>query len=227
MNALTKAGAVLAGAALLAAGTAAPAAAADGLGPARTALTARIDARITALDALSTAVTAARRLTSAHRSTLNGLIAADVSGLTALKTKVAAETTTAALKADATSMVDDYRVYLLVAPAVRLTAAADLAAAAVPVLRTVADKLAAAVAAAKQAGKDTGDADAKLADLRAKLDAGVPGPAVDGLLATRPGPDAQAIKDKVTAARTAVKAARDNLRAALADAKAVRATLKG
>jgi hypothetical protein len=118
-------------------------------------------------------------------------------------------------------------VYLLVAPKVRLTIAADLETTAVGQLRITADRLAAAIAAAKAAGKDTTQAEADLADLRAQTDAAntaVTGQA-DRLLAIAPGPDGSAIQNQVKPVRDAVRTGRTDLRKALADAKAIRGLL--
>src|SRR5207244_13562657 len=132
-----------------------------------------------------TVLGAVQRLDAGHKATRSGLVQADQSGLTALRGKVAGETTLAAVKADDQSMVNDYRIYLLVGPKVRLTVAADLETAASHELRQAADKLASAIAAAKQAGKDIGNADADLADLRSQVDAAdaALGGKVDALLA--------------------------------------------
>jgi hypothetical protein len=207
---------------------AAPAYAADGLTEAKRVVTAQIDGRLAALRVMSAALSEAQRLTPAHKSTLTDLIASDRTGLNALKTKVAGETTVAAVRADAASMVNDYRIYLLVVPKVHLTHALDLESAAIGALRKVYDRLVAAVAAAKQAGKDVGDADAKLADLGTQLaaaEAAITGK-VDTLLAIKPGPDADAIRGALKPIRDAVHSTRGDLRQAVADAKAVRDILK-
>ncbi len=109
-----------------------PSAAAAKLDAAKKLVTARIDGRLAALKAHSTTVQSAAHLSSAHKTTLSRLISADQSGLGALRTKVAGETTLAAVKADDQSMVADFRIYLLVGPKVRLTVAADTEAAAIP-----------------------------------------------------------------------------------------------
>lgn len=190
--------------------------------------TVRIDGRIAVLRASGLAIRNAARLTDAHQAALQKIIDADIAGLTELRAKVAAETTSEAVRADARSMIEDYRVYLLVRPQIHLTVAADVASATLTRLRTVHDKLAQAVAAAKSAGKDVGDAEAKLAHLKSELDATEPvlSGLADDLLAVRPGPDAPAIKAKTTAARADVRTARTHLRAAITDAKAIRTLLK-
>ncbi len=199
------------------------------LDAAKQVVTARIDGRLATLRALSTAVDAATHLTPAHKNTISTLIGQDQSGLSSLRTKVAGETTLAGVKADDQSMVDDYRIYLLVAPKVRLTISADLETTAVGQLDTAADTLAAAIASARAAGKDTTRAEADLADMKAQTAAAstaIAGKA-DTVLAIAPGPDGQAIQNQVSEVRDAVRSARTDLRKALADAKAVKADLGG
>ncbi|WP_191843955.1 hypothetical protein [Catellatospora chokoriensis] len=190
--------------------------------------TVRIDGRLALLRAEGVAIRNAARLTDAHQAALQKTLDADIAGLTELRAKVAAETTLEAVRVDARSMVEDYRVYLLVRPQVHLTLAADVESAALTRLRTLHGKLAEAVTAAKSAGKDVGDAEAKLAHLKSELDAmeSALSGLVEDLLAVQPGPDATAIKAKTTAARADVRTARTHLRAAATDAKAVRDLLK-
>ena len=97
------------------------------------------------------------------------MLSSDVSGLTALKTKVAGETTEAAVRADGKSMVDDYRVYILVAPKVHLTHALDVEGAALARLVKVHDALADRLA--KDPAADTAANKALLADMTAQIQA--------------------------------------------------------
>jgi hypothetical protein len=211
--------------------TAGPAGAAPtpgaGLDAAKKVLTARIDGRLETLRALNVAIGGATHLSSAHKSSLQGIVDNDQSGLGALKTKVAGETTTTALKADATSMVDDYRIYVLATPQVHLVIAADLETTAGTELSQAADKLATAIDTAKKAGKDTIKAEADLADMRAQISAS--GTALSGkadaILAVKPGPDANAIHASVTPVRNAVHSSRGDLKKATQDAKAVKTDL--
>ncbi len=195
---------------------------------ARAAVTARIDGRLHTLDALKTAVNNAANLSSGHKSTLAGLVSADVTGLTALRTKVATAATPAELRADERSMVVDYRIYLLVVPKVHFTIAADAELAAITRLRKVHDTLAAAVAKDKAAGEDVSKEEAALADMSSQLDAARDafGARIDALLAQAPGPDAAALAAVVGPARSAVRAARADLGKAVADAKRVRDQLR-
>jgi len=189
---------------------------------------ARIDGRLAVLKVDQSEVHNATRLTDSHRSTLDGILSHDIQGLTDLKTKVQNETTLEAVKADAQSMVNDYRVYLLVGPQVRITIAADVENAAEGTLEKAYSALSTAIDNAQKAGKDVTAAKAKLADMRTQLDSAksnLSGVA-DGILAVKPGPDADAIHAAVNSARTKVKTVRGNLHDAAADAKAIRDLLK-
>jgi hypothetical protein len=223
----------LAGVVAVAAGSlaiASPALAADkGVDAVKAAITNRINLRLTALQRDTTVIGAARNLSADHRTTLQDLVNQDTSGLTALKTKVAGETTLDALKADATSMVDDYRIFILVGPKVRLTSAGDTELAATARLRGVHDKLADLVAKAKAGGTDTTAAEQELADMSAALDkAGTDTSGqVNTLLAISPGPDGPGIQAKVAAVRSALESGRGDLKQAESDAKQVRDFLKG
>ena len=203
-------------------------AAPDDLPALKAVVTARIDLRLAALSKDSAAVTAAKHLTDADKSSLTSLITADTTAMNSLKTKVAGETTAAGVKADATSMVNDYRIFILVGPKVRLAIAGDAEQAAITKLRSVHDKLAELVAKAKAAGKDTAAAEQNLADMLAALDkatSDINGQVVT-LLAIQPGPDGAAIRAKVASVRRALGAGRADLRAAVLEARQVRRFLK-
>jgi hypothetical protein len=214
---------------LLAAAPSAAVAAPDDQTTLKAAVSARIDLRLAALSKDTAAITAAKHLTDGDKSTLTSLISADTTAMNSLKTKVAGETTLDALKADATSMVNDYRIFILVGPKVRLTSASDAELAAIAKLTAIHDKLADLVAKAKAGGADTTTAEQELADMTSQLNkagSDINGQA-DGLLAVEPGPDGAAIQAKVAAVRGALSNGRSDLKSAESDAKKVRDFLKG
>lgn len=228
-TAAVAASAFAAGAALPAqAGTATPSSTASGAGlkTAQALTTARIDGRIETLHALAQAVDGAKDLGSADRSTLGSLINGDISGLTSMRGKVADETTVSAVRADAQAMVDDYRVYLLVAPKVHLTRVFDIETTVTPTLQKVHDTLAARVAGSPGGG--TAAEKSELADMQAQIQAAQQADSgrVATLLAIQPGPDADAIRDALKPLVTDAKDARKDLAQARADAKEVAAALK-
>jgi hypothetical protein len=162
-----------------------------GLDAARNAVAARIDKRLAALQRFTATVNAAKQLQDGHRGTLTKLIGDSSAGLGALKTKVLAETTAAGVRADAQSMVEDYRVFMLTGPKVRLTAAIDTELAVIAKLRA-------------EPGADTAKLDAIAQSLQGKADA---------LLAVGPGPDADAIRGAVQPVRAAARSAHAQLKA--------------
>lgn len=172
------------------AGPAAAAPSAKSLDATKKAVTARIDLRLAALTKFSVALGEAKAVTSDHRSTLTGLIKDQTTGLSSLRGKVTGETTVKAVKADAKTMVDNFRVFILTGPKVHLTAAIDT-------------ELAVDAKLKKQPDADT----AKLNAVGAGLDG-----KVDTLLAVQPGPDGDAIKAQVKTVREAAKSARTALK---------------
>jgi hypothetical protein len=188
-----------------------------------------IGRRITTLDVLSSRITGSKVMTSAHAATLRSEIASTKSGLTGLKATLDAETTIAAAKADITKIVTDYRVYVLVVPQVNLVNGADGVMAAQSRFATVNTKLAAAIAAAKAKGKDTTAAQASLDAMNAAVTkaVGLASPLPDALLRLTPAQyNAGTAGPIIASARTALGQARDQLKAALADAKACRDALQ-
>lgn len=200
---------------------------AAGLAKAKAAVTDGITDRLTDLGKMQTALGGYKDVSDAARGTLTQLLSSDVSGLTALKAKVAGETTEAAVRADGKAMVDDYRVYILVAPKVHLTHALDVETAAAARLAKVHDELAARLAkdpaADTQANKDL------LADMATATQNSVT--AIAGqdatLLGLQPGPDGKGLTASVKGVSGAAKDARDDLKKAITDAKTVRDALKG
>ena len=197
-----------------------------GLKAEQASTTARIDGRLETLHALSMAVGNAKHLTAADHSTLSSLIDSDISGLTSLRAKVAGETTVAAVRADATAMVDDYRVYMLVAPKVHLTNVFDIESAAASALQKAHDRLAARVARAPGGGT-AAEKDA-LADMQAQIQAAQQADSgrVATLLGIQPGPNADAIQGALKPLVDAAKDARKDLVQARTDAKKVVTALK-
>ena len=95
-------------------------------------------------------------------------------------------------------------------------------------LKDVHDKLAAVVNKLAADGKDVAQEQAQLDDMTAKLAAATSATAgqADALLAVKPSPDASAMHAAVAPVRAAMHAGRDNLKAAIADAKKIRGELK-
>ena len=132
---------------------------------------AAVDGRLKALTGLQTGVAAAPTTTAAHTATLTSQIAAATAGLTTLGAKIAADTDATTLDADCTTIVPDYRVYVIVVPRTTLVIAADADLAATTGVTNLEPALRATIAAAKLAGKDTTAAQAAYTDLQTQVPA--------------------------------------------------------
>ena len=228
MSARFRIGAAALGTLLAFGAFAVPAQAADtgNLAKAQKVVTDGIDKRLATIQDLQTRLAAAKDVTDADRATLTSLLTDDASGLSALKTKVGTETTVDAVRADGKSMVDDYRVYLLVAPKVHLTHVLDAETVVTAKLQKVHDVLADKLA--KDPAADTDANKELLSDMESQIKAA--DTTIDGksaaLLALKPGPDGKSISDSVHAIHANAKDAREDIRKAVDDAKKLRDALK-
>jgi hypothetical protein len=117
--------ALSAGVSLAGAGVAAAANPTTGLVAVQAKASADITLRLAALNRAVPQVNANAVITAADKSTLLSTLHADVSGLTALGGRIAADTTTVAAQADAKTIFTTYRVFALAIPQVAYAAAAD------------------------------------------------------------------------------------------------------
>jgi hypothetical protein len=188
-----------------------------------------IDRRLTTLTALSSKVASARALLGGHAATLAAEIAGEKSGLVALRGQIATDGTLLALRADLVRIVTEFRVYVLVVPQVNLTLASDATVAAKARFDQIGTALAARIAAAAAAGRDTTAAQAALDAMNASVAAAVAlaQPIPGRILPLTPAQfNAGTAGPAITAARTALVGARDDLKAAAASAKACLQALK-
>ena len=185
--------------------------------------------RITTLDSLAGRITGSKVLTSSDASALSGEVSATKTGLTSLKATIDSETDVAALKADVAKIATQFRVYLLVVPQVNLVSAADGVVGAQTKFADVNTKLAARIATDKAAGKDTTAAQTALDAMNAAVTkaVGLAQPVSAEILPLTPAQyDGGTAGPIITSARTALGQARDQMKAAIADAKACRDALK-
>jgi hypothetical protein len=127
-----------------------------------------IDRRIGALGDLNIRVAAMQRVSDAFKQSLSTMVSTEIANLTALKTKIDADTDSATLKTDIKSITDSYRVFALVLPQGRMAAAADRVATIVTMMGTLGGKLQARIQAAA-AGNDVTALNTLLADMGTKL----------------------------------------------------------
>lgn len=136
---------------------------------ARSAASAAITRRVLALRDLITAAKSITRLTDAERTTLTSQLQNQVNGLTTLNAKIQGDPDPATVRADASRIVTDYRVYVLTIPKARGIVAADIELNAADRLGKLADRLAMAIDQAGVKGKDTTAAQSGLTALQARL----------------------------------------------------------
>jgi hypothetical protein len=190
---------------------------------------AGIDRRLASLGDLQGKVSSSTYLTAGSKATLLGEIGAENDGLGALRVKIAGDTERATLVADCKSIVEHYRVYMLMIPKTHLMIASDAAAAIGQKLNDLAARLQADTDKANGAGKDTAVAQRDLHNLNAAVSAGTGAAApVDGLLnfALPLNPsEYRADEQSVKTARTDIGTAHTNFVQARSDARQVMADL--
>ena len=182
--------------------------------------------RITSLNAGVSKVNGNKTLTDGDRSTVLGRLNTDLTAMSTVEAKIAADTTVKSALSDYRSIFTDYRVYAVVLPQSYEAAAGDgLTDTAIPKLQSAHDKLAANLAA--NPSKWTDAMKAQLTDMQAKLsDAGTRanGLAARALAVTPAAYNAD--KTLIANIRTDLKAALADTKAASADAHSLVAALK-
>lgn len=186
-----------------------------------------ISRRLTSLNNLTATVNAATRLTANDKATLNNEITTEISGLTALKTKLDSETTLEGVRTDAQQIYTNYRVYVLVLPKARFVKFADSIQAVDSKLTTLASKLQSRLTTEQQAGKDVSALQATLADMNSKTSAAQAAASQieSGVINLQPS-DYNSNHQILGNDITQLKAAHANNKAAFVDAKSIISSLK-
>jgi hypothetical protein len=193
---------------------------------------AAIDMRIKSLNVLDTRIQAMTKVSATDKAGLDAMIMAQVDALSALKTKINADTDAETVRADDASITKAFRVYLLVIPKARIMAAADKVLQISTVfsglsakLQIALDKAATANVNVSTMNKALGDINSKVADANLKANSAL-------TLVTDLGPDNgnAAIETSnttaLTNARAMIKLANEDLKSAQADAKSIVSGLK-
>lgn len=110
--------------------------------------------RLTSLNTVSGKISTTTKLSASDQSYLESEVQTTTSGLTALKTKLDADTTVSSAAMDAKSIYSNYRVYALLLPKVWLVKTADDQQIVEGKLTTLAQKLQTRINSDKTAGKD-------------------------------------------------------------------------
>lgn len=128
-----------------------------------------ITRRLATLNTLDSKINAATKLSASDKAYLTAEVNGEITGLTTLKTKLDADTTLAAARADAQSIFNEYRVYALVAPKVSLVKVSDDQQVVEGKLTALIQKLQARINTAKSNGKDVTTIQNQLNDLTTQL----------------------------------------------------------
>ncbi len=184
-------------------------------------------ARTTSLNAAIAKFTANRFLSSADRATILSTLQGDLTGMSTVASAIAADTSIAQARTDYRTIFTSYRVYVVALPQAHFAASADaLEGTALPKLTAARQKLSDALAGPK-ASKSTPALQADLADMATQIataQQALSGLAAAALAVTPAAYNANPavlapVRQSLTTASTAVKAAR-------ADAKTVLAALR-
>lgn len=132
---------------------------------------AEITRRLNSLNRLNSAINGTSRLSDSAKSTLSGEVNAEISDLTRLKSKIAADTDLATARIDAQAIFTEYRIYALVVPKVWLVRTVDDQQAVEDKLNTMIGKLQTRINTAQGQGKDTASLQAALNDMTAQVHA--------------------------------------------------------
>jgi hypothetical protein len=194
---------------------------------AKTRADQEIDRRVQSLNDLETRVNDMQRITASFKQSLSSNVQTQVSDLTQLKAKIDADTDAATIKTDVQSVVQSYRIFVLVLPMTRIATAADREVTIITMMNQLGAKLQARISAAQSAGANTSVMMASLTDLSNKLaDASTQSQAAVSVTASLTPDNGDTTKmAQNTAAlktgRTDVQAAQKDLVAARADIKTI------
>ena len=189
---------------------------------------AEVDRRLAKLNQLDTVMSADARLTPASKMALTEQVSAEISGLTAQKAKVLADTDVDTARIDAQAIVTSYRVYALILPKIWMVRAADDQLAVEDKLNTLGGKLQTRINEAQSKGHDVTALQSALNELQSKTQAAQ---TLSALVEQKTLPlqptDYNNDHTLLSGYREQLKTAHADIITAAADAKAVVQGLKG
>lgn len=181
-----------------------------------------IERRLTALNAAAKVITQTEKLSQSDRQTLTDEISSTVAGLTALKTKLDADTTLTSARADAKSILTQYRVYALVLPKVRLVKVADGQIALEAKFSELSSKFLQRFSELKAAGQNTSALEVTLSNMNIKVEnASAISVAIQTKVIALQPSDYNTDHTILSGDRDQLKTAHDDLVAARVDAKTI------
>jgi hypothetical protein len=186
-----------------------------------------ISRRLSTLQGLTTKITSATKLSASDQASLSDEVTSEVTGLTSLKAKLDADTTVAAARTDAQSIITGYRVYAFIVPKIGLVKAADDQQVAESKLTALVPKLQSRVDAAKAAGKNVTSLASGLTDMSTQI-SNAQGilPSVSASIISLQPSDFNTNHKVLSDYRDKLKTAQTDIRAAVTDANSIVNALK-
>ena len=135
----------------------------------KTRATTEITKRLTALTSLISKISSIKKLSNTQKSTFTSDIQGNINDLTALKSKIDADTDAATLQSDVRSIVENYRIFALYVPKIHLLSGANIVAEIATNLNGLAAKFQTRITEEQQAGKDTTSLQAAVVQLQAEI----------------------------------------------------------
>ena len=184
-----------------------------------------IEARIDAMNKLSTRVAGLKNVSAGEKTSIANEVASETASLNTLKAKIDADTDAATARADAKTITGDYRIYALVIPQGRIASAADRVSTIDGMMTALQAKLQTRIAADATAGKNVAALQTAYADITAKVsDAGTQAANANASVASLT-PD-QGNATIAASNKAALVAARADLKTSVSDLKTARADVK-
>jgi len=186
-----------------------------------------IDRRLAKLNTLGTKIAAATKISATDKTALTTQVTTEITGLTMLKTTLNAQTTLAAAKTDAQSIISGYRVYALIVPKVYLIKVADDQQVNEAKIAALIPKLQTALTNAKNIGKNVATLQTQLDDATSKQQAAQTiSSTIETKVVTLQPSDYNSDHAILSGDRDQLVMARANLKTAVDDMAAVRDGLK-
>lgn len=193
----------------------------------KTRADSQIEMRLASLNSAMTKIGEVKRLSGDQKTTFSNEIGEDINALNTLKVKIDADTDPAILKTDATAIYSDYRVYAVFLPQIHEIISTDIIEVTATNLTTIAEKLKTRIQEMQTSGKSVSDLQGFLTDMQAKIaDAQTQGTTAFNEIVSLTPTSYPGSTSILKNARTKIKTATSDLKAALVDAKLIRAGLK-
>jgi len=186
-----------------------------------------ISMRLTSLNSAATKISQSTHLSASDKSYLSTEVSGEITGLTALQTKLAADTSLNTAISDAKSIFSDYRVYALVLPKVNLVATSDGQQTTESNLTNLATQLQAKITQDSKAGKNVSTLQTDLNNMISSVNTaqGISTSIEQKVLTLQPS-DFNSNHDILTGDLAQLKTAHADNESAYADAKTIVAGLK-